>query len=150
MSKDVAKREVSLEQRLGEIDLNDHVACAVLLDDIRTLEARLSSVKVSLTKAIIERASVDGVTSYELPDRLKAEIKSGKRTTIAGDVLERKLREAGMPEARIATIVAHEVSYKVKATEAKKAAGVNEEYAKALAAASTTHEAQPSVTIRRR
>ena len=149
--KTVAKREErSLEQRLGEIDLNDHVACAVLLDDIRTLEGQLASAKSSLTAAIVEAGKRDGTTSYELPNRLKATITSGKRTSVAGDVLAQQLRSAGMPEERIAEIVSETVSYSVDLRKAKTAAGVNEAYAKALATASTTHEAQPSVTIRRR
>lgn len=150
MSKDVAKREVSLQQRLGEVDLNDAVACAVLLDDIRQLEAQLASAKGRLTQAIVERAKTDGVTAYDLPERYRATISKGTRNTIAGDVLEQRLREAGMPEDRIKAIVVETVSYSVDAKEAKKAAGVNEAYAKALAEATTTHEAQPSVTIRRR
>lgn len=149
--KAVAKRqEQSLEQRLGEIDLSDHVACAVLLDDIRTLEAQLANAKSQLTKAVADRARADGVTSYDLPGRLKATITSGKSTTIAGDVLEQKLRDAGMPEESIKGIVTTTVSYSVDARKAKTAAGVNEAYAKALAEASTTHDKQPSVTIRRR
>jgi hypothetical protein len=148
--QELARQGQSLEQRLGEIDLSDAVACAVLLDDVRQLEAQLGNAKMRLTAAIIEQAKIDGVTSYDLPKRLKAEVRSGSRKSIAGDVLEAKLREAGMSDKRIAEIVTEVVSYKVDAREAKKAAGVNEAYAKALNEASTWHEAQPSVTIRRR
>lgn len=150
--KDVAKPEPpqSLEQRLGEIDLADHVACGVLLDDIIEFQKELASVKSRLESAIIERATVDGVSSYDLPNRLKAEIRSGRRTVIAGDVLEQGLRDAGMPEARIAEIVTTVVTYKASAVEAKKAARMNPGYAAALEAASTVHEAAPSVSIRRR
>ena len=55
-----------------------------------------------------------------------------------------------MPEARIATIVQQTVSHSVDLKEARKAATANEAYARALAEATTTHEAQPSVSIRRR
>ena len=98
-----------LDQRLGEVDLNDVAACAILLDDIRQFEAQLASAKQRLTSAIVERGKVDGETSYDLPNRMRAEIKSGKRNTIAADVLETKLREAGMPEDRISEIVVQEV-----------------------------------------
>lgn len=148
-SKALAQRP-SIEQRLGEVDLADHVACAQLLDEIRQVEAHLSSAKVRLTAAIIERARADGVTSFDLPNRMKAEVRTGKRTTYAGDVLEQGLRKAGMSEERIREIVTETVSHSVDAREAKKAAGMNPAYAKALGAAATTHEAQPSVTIRRR
>lgn len=149
-SEEVVPWTADVATRLGEVDLNDAVACAVLLDDIRQLEAQLSSAKVRLSAAILDRARVDGVTSYDLPGRLRAEVRSGSRKTIAGDVLEQALRKAGMPEERITEIVSTEVSYKVNAREAKKAAGVNEAYAKALAKATSEHEAQPSVTVRRR
>ena len=81
---------------------------------------------------------------------MRAEVRSGKRSTVAADVLEAKLRDAGMPEERISEIVQETVSHTVDLKAAKKAAGVNPAYAQALADATTEHEAQPSVTIRRR
>ena len=149
-SKEVAQQDVSLEQRLGEVDVGDAVACAQLLDDIRQLEAQLGSAKSRLTLAIIEQARKDGVTSYDMPGRMKAEVRTGSRNTIAADVLEAKLRKAGMSDERISEIITTTVSQSVDAREAKKAAGVNPAYARALKAATTVHEAQPSVTIRRR
>lgn len=146
----VPAEKAPLEQRLGEVDLNDVVACATLLDDIRQLEAQLASAKSRLTGAIVERAKVDGETAYDLPNRMRATITSGRRSSVAADVLEAKLREAGMPEARISEIVQEEVSYKVDLRAAKKAGTANPDYKAALEAATTTHDAQPSVTIRRR
>ena len=148
--KQVAKRELPLEQRLGEIDLNDVTAMAVLLDDIRQLEAQLASAKARLTAAIVERGRVDGETAYDLPNRMRATITSGRRSSVAADVLEAKLREAGMPEARISEIVQEEVTYKVDLRAAKKAGTANPAYKDALEAATTTHDSSPSVTIRRR
>ena len=149
--KEVVKREPqSLEQRLGEIDLADHVSCAALLDDIREFERELTAVKTRLEDAVLAKARADGITSFDLPDRRKAEIRTGTRNVIAGDVLEQRLRAAGMSEERIREIVTEEVTYKAKATEAKKAARMNPDYAKALEAATTTHESRPSVSIRRR
>lgn len=147
----LAKRESqSLEQRLGELDLNDHVACALLLDEIRTLEGLLGSAKQRLTHAIVERASADGVKSYDLPGRMRAEVRAGTSTTIDPQMLEDGLRKAGMSDERIGEIVSPSVSWSVDAREAKKAASVNEDYAKALAKASSTHRTSPSVSIRRR
>ena len=147
---EVAKRNLPIDKRLGELDLDNVVECAVLLDDIRSLEAQLATAKSRLTAAIVARASVDGETSYDLPGRMKATITSGKRSTVAADVLEAKLRKAGMPENRISEIVQQEVSYKVDLRAAKKAGTANPAYAEALRDATTTHESQPSVTIRRR
>ena len=148
--KQVAKRDLPIDQRLGELDLDNVVECAVLLDDIRTLEAQLAAAKARVTAAIVARATVDGETSYDLPGRMRATITSGKRSSVAADVLEAKLREAGMPESRIGEIVQQEVSYKVDLRAAKKAGTANPAYAQALADATTVHESQPSVTIRRR
>lgn len=153
MSKrtEVVKREErSLEQRLGEIDLNDHVACALLLDDIRQLESQLGSAKQALTRALVDKARVDGVTAFELPGRMRAEIRAGTRTSYSPEVLEQGLRKAGMSDERIGEIITQTVSYSVDARELKKAAGVNPAYAKAMEAAKSTHQAQPSVTLRRR
>lgn len=147
---EVAKRDLPIDQRLGELDLDNVVECAVLLDDIRTLEAQLATAKARLTAAIVHRASVDGETRYDLPGRMRAEVRSGKRSTVAADVLETKLRDAGMPEERISEIVQETVTHSVDLKAAKKAAGVNPAYAQALADATTVHESQPSVTIRRR
>lgn len=150
MTGEVAKRDLPIDQRLGELDLDNVVECAVLLDDIRTLEAQLATAKSRLTAAIVARASVDGETSYDLPGRMRATITSGRRSTVAAEVLEAKLREAGMPENRISEIVQEEVTYKVDLRAAKKAGTANPAYAQALEAATTVHESQPSVTIRRR
>lgn len=151
--RDVARREPqekSLAERLGEVDLKDHVACAVLLDEIRTLETHLGSAKQMLTRAILERAGVDGLKSYDLPDRREAQIRVGTSTTISPEVLEEGLRKAGMPDERISEIVVQTVSKSVVAKEAKKAASMNPDYADALTKASSTHATSPSVTIRRR
>jgi hypothetical protein len=149
---EVAKREEvePLDVRLGEVDLSDHVACAQLLDEVRTLEGQLAGAKRLLTQAIVERAREEGVTSFDVPGRMKVEIRAGTRTTYSPEVLEERLRRAGMSDERIAEIVVPTVSHSVKATEAKKAAKMNPAYAAALEAASDTHEVSPSVTIRRR
>lgn len=147
---EIARRDLPIDKRLGELDLSNVVECAVLLDDIRALEAQLATAKSRLTAAIVATASVDGETSYDLPGRMRATITSGKRSTVAADVLEAKLREAGMPENRISEIVQQEVSYKVDLRAAKKAGTANPAYADALKDATTTHDSQPSVTIRRR
>lgn len=147
---EIARRDLPIDKRLGELDLSNVVECAVLLDDIRALEAQLATAKSRLTAAIVATASVDGETSYDLPGRMRATITSGKRSTVAADVLEAKLREAGMPENRISEIVQQEVSYKVDLRAAKKAGTANPAYADALRDATTTHDSQPSVTIRRR
>lgn len=150
----VEKRPVGevkpLDQRLGEVDLNDHIECAKLLEEVRTLEGHLAVAKRSLTQAIVDRAREEGVTSFDIPGRMKVEIRAGSRTTYSPQVLEERLRKAGMSEERIAEIVVPTVSHSVNAREAKKAAKMNDAYADALHAAASTHEVMPSVTLRRR
>jgi len=133
-----------------DIDLSDPVACAVALDQVRTIEAEFSSVKRLLTEAVVAHYRLTGERVIELPGRLKAEVKVGNRTLIDPDILEERLREAGMPEDRIEALITTTQERKVAAMKAKSAATANPDYKAALEAASTTYQESPSVTIRRR
>ena len=145
--------ETSGELREGtgvDIDLTDPVACALALDRVREIEAEFTRVKRVLTEGIVHHYRVTGERTIELPGRLKAEVKAGKRNIIDPDVLETRLREAGMPEANIDAIITTTHERKVAAQKAKTAATANPAYKAALEAATSTYEDTPSVTIRRR
>jgi len=133
-----------------DIDLSDPVACAVALDRVRTFETDFAQIKRVLTEAIVSHYRLTGERSFELPDRLKAEVKAGKRNLIDPDILEERLREAGMPEDRIDALITTTQERKVDARKAKTAATANEAYKAALEEATTTYDETPSVTIRRR
>ena len=95
-------------------------------------------------------AARPGALTFELPDGGKAEISD--RPTIVYDAvaIEADLREAGMPEETLSKIVKEEVSHKVVAIEAKKAARANEVYAEIIERHRTEQPSNPSVSIRRR
>jgi hypothetical protein len=133
-----------------DIDLSDPVACAVALDRVRTIESEFNSVKRILTEAVVAHYRLTGERTIELPGRLKAEIKAGNRNLIDPDILESRLREAGMPEERIDALITTVQERKVDARKAKAAGTANPDYKAALEAATTTYEDTPSVSIRRR
>lgn len=133
-----------------DIDLSDPVACAVALDQVRAFETQFGEVKRTLTDAIVSHYRLTGERSLELPNRSRAEVKAGTRNIIDPDILEERLREAGMPEDRIDALITTTHERRVDARKAKTAATANPDYKVALEAATSTYQETPSVTIRRR
>jgi hypothetical protein len=133
-----------------DIDLSDPVACAVALDRVRQFEQDFGQIKRVLTEAVVAHYRLTGERSLELPNRLRAEVKAGTRTLVDPDVLEERLREAGMPEERIEALITTTQERRVDLRKAKAAGTANPEYKAALEAASSTYAETPSVTIRRR
>lgn len=143
--------EVLVLPHSGEVvSLAEEVSCAVALDEVRRMQAHLAEAVRVLSAAIAARAAVLGTKTVNLSGGRKAEVRGGEETVYDAAELERLLRIAGIPEDRLAEIVKTEITYKVDAREAKRAAAANPEYARALDAASTTVERPYSVTIRRR
>lgn len=132
------------------ISLDNPAACAVALDELRTLESRIKEMKAILVDAIENYATAAGAgKTLHLDGGVQAVLKNDKTVVWDAQLLEADLREAGMSEERIREIVVEEVSYKVAAAEAKKAASVNPAYAEAVAAARTEIPQRPSVTVKR-
>lgn len=153
MTEDLAIRE-SEEMALphsGElVDLSDEVAVGVALDDVRRMQAHLHQAVRVLSDALAARAAVLGTKTVALSGGRKAEIKGGPEKHYDAQEIERGLRELGMPEDRIREIVTEQVTYTVRAVEAKRAAAANPEYARIIERATTEVERPVSVTIRRR
>lgn len=136
---------------VGEVvDLSDEVACVQALVAVRDFESQLREAKAALTQAITERARLLGTQSFELPDGRKVALKGGPETAYDAQEIEAGLRALGMPEERIREIVIEEVSYKVSAREAKRAAAANEEYEAVINNAKDTIEKPHYVTVTRR
>lgn len=135
----------------GEIiSLEDTSACAVALDELRQLEERVKRAKETLSAAIEAAKTRAGKgNTLHLPGGVVAVVQSGKKILWDAQQLEEDLREAGMDEERISEIIQEEVSYTVKAAEAKKAATANPEYAKAVTAARREIEGKPYVSVQR-
>lgn len=124
---------------VGEIvDLDDENQCAKALVAIREFEQQVRDAKAALSLAIAERGRVLGTQTITLDDGRKAIIKGGVEITYDAAEVEDGLRALGCPEERIRQIVREEITYKVVAREAQRAAAANEEYAKVIEAAKMT------------
>ncbi len=142
--------EIALPHSGEMVDLTDEVACAVSLDELMRMEAAIRSAKRVLSEAIAARAAVLGTKTINLTGGRKAEVKGGPEKHYDAQEIERGLRELGMPEDRLREIVREEVTYTVRAVEAKRAAAANPEYAKVIERATTEVERPVSVSIRRK
>jgi hypothetical protein len=142
--------EVTLPGTGEIVSLSDESACALALNALRDFENQIREAKRLLTYGIVERTKVLGSKSFTLSGgKLKAEVRGGPERAYDAEAIERELREAGMPEARIRQIVREEITYTLRAVEAKRAAGANEEYAAIIERNATEVEKPYTVTIRR-
>lgn len=132
------------------VDLTNPTDVALRLDDLRTLESRIKDAKSVLVDALAEYAEHAGAgKTLNLSGGVRAVLKNDTRILWDAQHLEVSLRAAGMPEERIREIVVEEISWTVKAAEAKKAASVNPNYAAAVNEARTEIPQRPSVTVER-
>lgn len=146
----VPEREEIVLPYTGEIvSLTDEVACATALESIRELEQHLRDAKRLLTMGIVERTRVLGSKSFSMAGGKRVEVRGGPERTYDAEAIERELREAGMPEERIRQIVKEEVTYTLRAVEAKRAAGANERYAEIIERNAFEVDRGYTVSIRR-
>lgn len=142
--------ELALPHSGELVDLGDEIACGVALDDVRRMQAHLAEAVRTLSGALAARAAVLGTKTVNLSGGRRATIGGGTQRVYDAQEIERGLRALGMPEERIREIVAEEITYTVKAVEAKRAAGANPEYARVIERATSEIERPVTVTIRRR
>lgn len=142
--------ELALPHSGELIDLTSPAQCADAYQAIQAMEARLAEAKRMLARAAAHHAGIEGTRTIRLTGGRVARVKGGPETVYDAEAIERGLRRAGMPEDRIAEIVTTEVTYKVKAMEAKRAAGANPKYARVIKRASTTIDRSPGIEIRKR
>jgi hypothetical protein len=131
------------------VDPSDEAQCVRALAHVRDLEQTLRETKQALTEAIIDRSSILGSKTLTLDDGTRAEVKGGTETEYDAESIEAELRQAGMPEARIRTVIEEVVTYRVKAVEAKRAAAANPEYAQIVERHRRTVTKPTYVSIRR-
>ena len=132
----------------GEVvPLSDVTACARALTDLREAETEIRQMKATLTALIVEECGRRGVKTLHL-EGVTAEIAGGSSTVYDAEVIEQELREAGMPEDRIREIVEETVSYRVRAVEAKRAAGMNPTYRGIMERNSRTEEKPWTVRVK--
>ena len=142
--------ELALPHSGELVNLNDEVACALALDELRHMQAHLHHAVRALSEALAARAAILGTKSIKLSGGRTASITGGTARVYDAPEIERGLRALGMPEERIREIVVEQVSYSVKAVEAKRAAGANPAYAEVIEAATTEVEKAISVSIKGR
>lgn len=130
------------------VDLSNELECAHALRDLRDFEQQVREAKAALTNAIVDRSRILGTKTIHLSDGRKAEIRGGSETRYDANEIEEGLRSLGMPEERIREIVVEEVSYKVSAREAQRAAAANEDYGKIIENAKETEEKPHYVVIK--
>ena len=136
---------------VGEVvNLEDEVGCVRALVAVRDFESQLREAKAQLTAAIVERARILGTQTLTMPDGSKASLKGGQEVVYDAQEIEEKLRALGMPEDRIREIIVEEISYKVSAREAKRAAAANPDYAACIEGAKTIVERPIYISIQRR
>lgn len=146
----MAEHEELVLPGTGElVALNDEVACVQALVALRDYERQFREAKAQLTAAIVERARMLGTQTLTLPDGSKASLKGGDEITYDAQMIEDQLRQLGMPEERIREIVVEEVSYRVSAREAKRAAAANPEYEAVIEGAKTTVEKSTYISVQR-
>jgi hypothetical protein len=149
MSVELATTSLPIPVTGEVVDLADYQSCARALDSIRDIEYQLRTAKAALSDAIAQEAARRGVKSLELGDGRKAVVGGGTTVEYDAEQMEIGLRTAGMPEDRIREIVEETVTYKVKAGEAKRAAGANPDYAVVVDACRREIEKPAYVSLRR-
>lgn len=142
--------EMVVVPHTGElISLSDPSACAVALDELRTLEQRVRELKHDLTAAIAAASKAEGKKTLDLPGGIRVQVAGGTQVLWDIEQLERGLRDAGMSEERISEIITTEIQYKVNATEAKRAASANPDYAAVVDGARSVVETRPTIKVER-
>lgn len=131
------------------VNLDDPTAVALAIDSVRDMERELRSVKAELVSALVHASQKAGSKTLHL-EGMSVRVSGGVEWVYDAEAIEEGLREAGMPEERIREIVIETVTHKVAATEAKRAASANPDYA-AVIDANKREEEQPNrVSISRK
>jgi hypothetical protein len=132
------------------VNLHEPREVGVAIQDIQGLERALAEAKRTLKSAMVRYWSDSGLRkTFTIGGGRQAVISGGPRKVYDATAIRDELLAAGMPEERVGQIVVEEISYTVKAVEAKAAAAANEEYAAIITRNTTEYEAPYDVAIRR-
>lgn len=112
------------------------------LDRLRDLEAAIGHAKRAATERLTELAKLYGKKTMPVTGGRKVTLSSGTTTSYDADAIYAALIDAGMPEERIEEIIETTVSHRVRAAQAKQAAGANPAY-KAIIEEHTTVTDRP-------
>jgi hypothetical protein len=110
------------------------------LDYLRTLESDISLAKRHATERLTELALLYGKNTMPVSGGRKVSLSTGTSTTYDADAIYAALIDAGMPEERIEEIIETTVTHRVRAAQAKQAAGANPAYREIIEKHTTVHE----------
>lgn len=145
---EVTSAEVALIPHTGElIDLADAAACADALDELGRLKRQMDEAQRALKAALVDYAHVQGTLTFRAGSHTVS-IGPDEEKLYDAEAIERGLREAGMPEDRIAEIVVPTVTLKVDAVKARQAGRANPAYADVIDRHTTIREKAPNVKVK--
>lgn len=129
------------------VDLTSEKEVAHALAEIQDLKRKISWAERRLREALAERAKVLGTKTFHIEGVGTLEMKGDIKVSWDAEKLEDLLRQAGAPEELIREIVLEQVSYKVDARRAARAAKANPDYASAVDASREEEAVLPTVSI---
>ena len=132
------------------VSLREPREVGIAIQDIQGLERALAEAKRVLKAALVDHWQIGGTAkTFTIGGGRTAVVSGGPEKSYDATAIRDDLLAAGMPEERVSQIVVEEISYTVKAVEAKRAAAANEEYARIIARHTTEYERPYDVRIRR-
>ena len=129
------------------LDLTRPFEVAGALADLRDLKRQLDELRTLLEGVLRLEAQKQGTKTLHLGS-LDAVVSGGTRREYDAELLVELLRDAGLPEERIADAVVETVSYRVNQLVLKQLAAANANYAAAIELAETTVEAPWRVSVK--
>lgn len=129
------------------VDLREPVEVARALQDVRDLKRRIDELRALLEGVLTLEARRQGTKTLHL-EGVDAVVTGGEKVEYDAELLQERLRAAGLPEDRVGQAVQVIVSYKVSAVVLRQLAAANPAYAKAITEARSTVETPWRVTIK--
>jgi len=121
---------------------------ARVLEAAREMKARLGAVIADATEYLLEESRRQG-TKTLAAGGVKVVLSGGTETVFEGQELAQALRDAGVPEERVAEAVREEISYKVNQSVLRQLAGANPDYAAAIESVRQTVEKPYRASVKR-
>ncbi len=131
------------------VSLDEPREVALAIDAIRDLEFQLRAAKQDLTRALVHASQQEGSKTLRY-EGVEVVVKGGSATHYDAAEIYTGLIDAGMSAERAGEIVKHTVTQKVDASQAKRAASANPEYAAVIYAHTTTIDVPHSVSVSRK
>ncbi len=129
------------------INLREPAEAAQALQDVRDLKRQLDELRALLEGVLRLESERQGTKTLHL-DGADAVVSGGRRVDYDAELLQQRLRQAGLPEDRLAKAVVEVVSYKVDARVLRQLAAANREYAAAIEEAKSMVDTPWRVTVK--